>query len=82
MRREYAPASSPASFSYGGGFCKGLVRSTFSKAWVLVFRPVADKLFASLAAALLNASAQVPTLPVKLRLFNKLAARRVHALQN
>ena len=53
----------------------------FSKAWVLGLSPAADKFLASLAAALLNASVQAPTLPVKLGLFDKLTARRVHALQ-
>ena len=62
--------------------CQGFVRSTFSSAWVLGFRPAADKFLASFAAALLNASVQAPTLPVKLRLFDKLAARSAHALQN
>ncbi len=47
IRREYAPARSPTSFSYGGGVWKGLTSRIFSNSCALGFSPAASSFLES-----------------------------------
>ena len=61
IRREYAPARSPTSFSYGGGVWKGFASNILSNSTAFGFSPAASNFFASRCACRVNTSVHFAT---------------------
>ncbi len=56
IRREYAPARSPTSFSYGGGVWNGFASMTFSNCSAFGLSPAASNFLESRCACRVNTS--------------------------